>query len=124
MIGESWYYAQGDTKVGPMSRDELIRRLPQAGGAQALVFGPGMSEWTLARDVPGLTDTAGEGFVPPPPKRRRSDEIDYEIFGEEMQYVEIALDPNEMVVAEAGSMMYMTQGIQMETVFGDPSAQQ
>jgi uncharacterized protein (TIGR00266 family) len=107
-----------------MSREELIRRLPQAGGAQAFVFGPGMTEWTLARHVPGLADTAGERFVPPPPKNRRADEIDYEIFGEEMQYVEIALDPNEMVVAEAGSMMYMTQGIQMETVFGDPSAQQ
>jgi uncharacterized protein (TIGR00266 family) len=41
-----------------------------------------------------------------------------------MQYVEIALDPNEMVIGEPGVMMYMTQGIKMETVFGDPSAQQ
>ena len=53
-----------------------------------------------------------------------ADVIDYEIFGEEMQYVEITLDPTEMVIAEAGAMMYMTPGIQMETVFGDPSAQQ
>jgi predicted Zn finger-like uncharacterized protein len=55
---------------------------------------------------------------------RRSDEIDYEIFGEEMQYVEITLDPREMVIADAGGMMYLTAGIQMETVFGDPSQQQ
>ena len=54
---------------------------------------------------------------------RRSDEIDYEIFGEEMQYVEVTLDPTEMVIAEAGGMMFMTAGIQMETVFGDPSQQ-
>ncbi len=56
--------------------------------------------------------------------RRRADEIDYEIFGHEMQYCEITLDPQEMVIAEAGAMMYCTSGIKMETVFGDPSAQQ
>lgn len=49
-------------------------------------------------------------------------EIDYEIFGEEMQYVEVELDPNEGVVAEAGSFMMMDHGIQMETIFGDGSA--
>lgn len=53
-----------------------------------------------------------------------ADAIEYEIFGEEMQYVEVTLDPNEMVVAEAGGMMYMSPGIQMETVFGDPSKAQ
>src|SRR4029453_16737650 len=52
-----------------------------------------------------------------------ADVIDYEIFGDEMQFVEITLDPGEMVIAEAGSMMYMTAGIRMETVFGDPSQQ-
>jgi uncharacterized protein (TIGR00266 family) len=54
---------------------------------------------------------------------KRSDVIDYEIFGEEMQFVEITLDPGEMVIAEAGAMMYMSSGIKMETVFGDPSQQ-
>jgi uncharacterized protein (TIGR00266 family) len=54
---------------------------------------------------------------------KRSDVIDYEIFGSEMQFAEITLDPGEMVIAEAGSMMYMTSGIRMETVFGDPSQQ-
>jgi uncharacterized protein (TIGR00266 family) len=55
---------------------------------------------------------------------KKSDVIDYEIFGTEMQYVEVTLDPSEMVIAEAGAMMYMTAGIKMETVFGDPSQQQ
>src|SRR5262245_31251745 len=54
---------------------------------------------------------------------RRSDVIDYEIFGSEMQFAEVTLDPGEMVIAEAGSMMYMTAAIKMETVFGDPSKQ-
>ena len=50
-------------------------------------------------------------------------EIDYQIFGEEMQFVEIELDPQETVVAEAGSFMMMDDGIQMETIFGDGSKQ-
>lgn len=51
-------------------------------------------------------------------------EIDYHIYGEEMQYVEIELDPQEVVVAEAGSFMMMENGIKMETIFGDGSEQQ
>jgi uncharacterized protein (TIGR00266 family) len=54
----------------------------------------------------------------------KAHEIDYQIFGEEMQYVEIELDPNEIVVAEAGSFMMMQNGIQMQTIFGDGSEQQ
>lgn len=50
-------------------------------------------------------------------------EIDYHIYGEEMQYVEIELDPQEAVVAEAGSFMMMDSGIQMQTIFGDGSNQ-
>jgi uncharacterized protein (TIGR00266 family) len=45
-------------------------------------------------------------------------EIDYQIFGDDMQYVEITLDPSETVQAEAGSMMFMTQGIEMSTQLG------
>jgi uncharacterized protein (TIGR00266 family) len=48
-----------------------------------------------------------------------SHEIDYELHGDDMQCVEIELDPQESVVAEAGGMMMMEDGIEMETVFGD-----
>ena len=51
-------------------------------------------------------------------------EIDYTIFGDDMQFVEVELDPNEATVAEAGGMMYMEDGIEMETIFGDGSQQQ
>lgn len=51
-------------------------------------------------------------------------EIDYQIYGEEMQYVEVELDPNETAVGEPGSFMMMDDGIQMETIFGDGSQQQ
>ena len=50
-------------------------------------------------------------------------EIDYQIYGEEMQFVEIELDPNEGVVAEAGSFMMMDDQIAMDTIFGDGSGQ-
>ncbi len=46
-------------------------------------------------------------------------EIDYKIYGEEMQYVEIELDPGETAIAEAGAFMMMDEPIQMETIFGD-----
>ena len=52
---------------------------------------------------------------------RTNHEIDYKIFGEEMQCVEIELDPQETVVAEAGAFMYKDQPIQMQTIFGDGS---
>jgi len=51
------------------------------------------------------------------------DVVDYEIFGNEMQYVEVELDPGEAAVGEAGVMMYMQAGIEMDTVFGDGSQQ-
>lgn len=54
----------------------------------------------------------------------RNHEIDYRIFGEEMQYVEVELDPGETAVAEPGAFMMMDDGIQMETLFGDGSQQQ
>jgi uncharacterized protein (TIGR00266 family) len=50
------------------------------------------------------------------------DVIDYEIFGNEMQFVEIELDPGEAAIGEAGAMMHMENGIEMETVFGDGSS--
>lgn len=55
---------------------------------------------------------------------KNSHEIDYRIEGEEMQYVEIELDPQETAVAEPGAFMMMDDGIQMQTIFGDGSPQQ
>ena len=51
----------------------------------------------------------------------RNHEIDYKIFGEELQCVEVELDPQESVIAEPGGFLMMTEGISMETMFGDGS---
>ena len=72
----------------------------------------------------------GSSSVPPTGSRdarshgtRRSkgqaDEIDYKIHGQEMQFVEIELDPGESTIAEAGSMMFKDPSVRMDTVFGD-----
>jgi uncharacterized protein (TIGR00266 family) len=88
-----------------------------------------MANWTPLKDVPALaaylTTPAKQAAAaaPPPITGKRAHEIDFKILGSEMQFVEVELDPGESAVAEAGSMMYMTPGIQMETVFGDGSQQ-
>lgn len=70
---------------------------------------------------PGFAPQQGYGTHAPP--GQEAHEIDYEIFGEEMQFVEITLDPREECVAEAGAFMFMEPGISMETIFGDGSKQ-
>src|SRR5688572_2669489 len=102
-MADAWYFAKGQERVGPLSLEQLIKQLPGAGGERTLVYGPGMSNWLEARQIPAIADRlrspgtapAAPGNHPPTPPRspRRADEIDYEIFGEEMQYVEITLDP-------------------------------
>jgi len=52
------------------------------------------------------------------------DVVDFEIRGSEMQFVEVELDPGEAAIGEAGSMMFMDAGIEMDTVFGDGSKQE
>ena len=54
----------------------------------------------------------------------KNHEIDYKIYGEELQFVEIELDPNETAIAESGAFMMMENGIEMQTLFGDGSQQQ
>ena len=51
----------------------------------------------------------------------KSHEIDYKLYGDDMQFVEIELDPGEKVIAEAGTMMYMDNGISFESRMGDGS---
>jgi uncharacterized protein (TIGR00266 family) len=83
-----------------------------------------MKGWVPASTVAEFAGAVQAAPPPPPAGTKAADEVDYEIFGHEMQFVEIELDPGESVVAEAGGMMYMGNGIQMQTIFGDGSNQQ
>ncbi len=128
MSEKTWYVAVDGQSVGPMTLEELKAGL--ASGkytARTMVFADGMSGWTPAGEIAelGAATPSPAATVPPVPGTAgatRADEVDYEIFGEDMQFVEIELDPGESVVAEAGTMMYMEDGIEMETIFGDGSS--
>jgi uncharacterized protein (TIGR00266 family) len=132
MSQQQWYMAIGGHQVGPVAQDDVITNLRNGTiDGNTLVFTTGLSNWTPLKDVPALAaylsgGSATRAAAPPPPivPGRQAHEIDFRIVGSEMQFVEVELDPGESAVAEAGSMMYMTPGIQMETVFGDGSQQQ
>jgi uncharacterized protein (TIGR00266 family) len=130
MAQQQWYMAIGGHQVGPVSQDDVITNLRNGTiDGNTLVFTAGMKNWTPLTDVPELASFLSGGSatraaaVPPPIAGRSAHEIDFRILGSEMQFVEVELDPGESAVAEAGSMMYMTPGIQMETIFGDGSGQ-
>jgi len=129
MNGQQWYVAVAGQQQGPMATDDVVARLRSGQlDRSAHVFTQGMANWEPIANRPEFAAAfAGPaaGAPPPPPSvsATSAHEIDYEIFGQEMQFVEITLDPGEQCVAEAGSFMYMDPGIQMETIFGDGSAQ-
>src|SRR5262245_11534042 len=126
-----WYMAIGGHQVGPVSQDEILANLRNGSiDAETLVFTAGMANWQKGTEGPafgsfaGGTAVSGPAASPPPPPTapgRRAHDIDFVIHGSEMQFVEVELDPGEAAVAEAGVMMYMTQGINLETIFGDGS---
>lgn len=125
---KQWYFEEDGEPVGPLSIGELREAL-KAGrlNGDSPVYGGDMTQWRPLSRVPELSSQLGMATkVPPPPLARPTfhqgqlaHAIDFAVRGEEMQYVEIELDPEEAVIAEAGSMMYMEDGIYLDTVFGD-----
>ncbi len=128
-----WYMAIGGHQVGPVSQQEIVTNLQNGSiDAETLVFtrrhdrsgrrfGTSRPSRRYVKGAAAAAPGPGGGFTPPPAPGRRAHDIDFEVHGNEMQFVEVELDPGEGAVAEAGSMMYMTQGIAMETIFGDGS---
>jgi uncharacterized protein (TIGR00266 family) len=134
-MNTEWFleYDNGKT-VGPISTVEAKRYAKDDNSGFA--WKEGFSDWKPIKDISELQPRTNSlygrgGRVPTPPPSRamgvsqpafeKADEIDYKIFGEDIQYVEIELDPHESVVSEAGSMMYKDSSIVMDTIFGDGS---
>ena len=128
MSNGEWYVAVNGEQQGPMTVDEILGKIRAGGFDQyAHVYKHGMENWVpiTAQDefqAAFASPPSPTGGTPKPPGQV-ADEIEYKIFGEEMQFVEITLDPNEACIAEAGSFMYMEPGIEMKTIFGDGSGQ-
>jgi uncharacterized protein (TIGR00266 family) len=124
--GQQWYLSIGGHQVGPINAQEVIAQI-RSGSIQAntYIFTHGMVNWVEAGKVEFFRSYFGGDIAPaaiPKPPGRTAHEIDFKIYGEELQFVEVELDPGESAVAEAGAMMYMTSGIELNTVFGDGSA--
>ncbi len=117
-----WYLSYNGKKIGPMDLNQARAEARRNQNGHA--WHPGLVEWVPIKSIDELM-TADDTTGPPPFKgRRTADEIDYKIFGAEMQFVEVELDPGESAVSEAGAMMYKDNSIQMETIFGDGSQTQ
>jgi uncharacterized protein (TIGR00266 family) len=123
---QQWYMSINGHQVGPVSAQEIISNI-RNGSMQpgTYVFTQGMADWVPINKVEFFSQYFSESSRPvqiPKAPGRTAHEIDFKIFGEELQFVEVELDPGESAVAEAGAMMYMTSGIEMNTVFGDGSS--
>ncbi len=119
-----WFLSYDGKSEGPC--DQAAAAARASANPSGHCWRAGFAEWmpiANCAELRGETLPATVGAPLPPPTAiaQRSDAIDYRIYGEDMQFVEVELDAGESVVAEAGAMMYKDATVQMETVFGDGS---
>src|SRR5688572_10360291 len=124
-----WHYAITETQRESAQESELPNLVASGLLTPAtLLWTQGMAKWETAGSVLPQLFSQVTGGPPPLPggplgaPKKRSHEIDFEIHGDDLQLVEIELDPGEAVIAEAGGMCYMEENIEFETRMGDGSA--
>ncbi len=122
-----WYLDYDGKQFGPLTVTQA--RSYARTNPIGLAWREGFPEWVPIKEIAELAATSSTVSGPPtrsvlPPRlpTRTADEVDYKIFGTEMQFVEVELDPGESVIAEAGAMMYKDSAVEMDTIFGDGSA--
>ncbi len=127
---KTWHYATPSNEQFQTSESDLPILVSNGTiTPQTRVWTSGMPGWSLAGEVmpalfgasPSSNPPAMPSGSPPPVSGIRSHEIDFQIFGDDMQLVEIELDPGETVIAEAGAMNYMEEDITFVTKMGDGS---
>ncbi|MGD9947329.1 MAG: TIGR00266 family protein [Desulfobulbus sp.] len=117
----NWFIALDGQSLGPLTIQQLLSGIDGGQYNEAtMVWRDGFADWMPIGRVPEL-QMGQAAPVPPPYSGKEAHEIDYTIYGNEMQFVEVELDPQESVISEAGAMMYMHDQVVMETVFGDGS---
>ncbi len=125
---KTWHYATASNEQFQTTETELPALVSNGTiTPQTRVWSSGMANWTMAGEALPSLFGPHNAQPPailaggPPPMRGRSHEIDFEIFGDDMQIVEIELDPGETVIAEAGAMNYMEENISFVAKMGDGS---
>lgn len=125
-----WFYVDAERQQHQVTEEQL-QSLATSGVVkpETLLWSEGQPQWLPASQVmPAVFQRAGGSPPPPlpaggpPPMPMRAHDVDFEILGNEMQIVEIELDPGETVIAEAGGMNYMDDGVVFETKMGDGSS--
>ena len=115
-----WDLSYNGNQIGPLDQTQAIAKC-QA-NPDGLCWRQGFAEWLPISRVAELNPRGGPDLPGPPAVgSQTADEIDFTIYGEDMQYVEVELDPGESAVAEAGAMMFKDSVVQLDTVFGDAS---
>lgn len=124
-----WYIGINGQQQGPLGTQQVVDMI-RAGQitTTAYAYGQTNPQWTPIAQIATFAPMFASLPPPPPPPPVGpapvvADQIDFEVIGSEMQFVEIVLDPGEAAVAEAGAFFYMDPGIKMETIFGDGSQQ-
>lgn len=134
-MSTEWFYidAAGESKT--TTEDQIPAFIADGPlTARSQVWRRGLPSWITAGEaMPNLFSQSGSAAAPPPLPQATSatsnapgkpvkcHEVDYEIFGDDLQLVEVELDPGETVVAEAGAMNYVEEDIEFETKMGDGS---
>ncbi len=124
-----WYIGINGQQQGPLGTQQVVDMI-RAGQitTTAYAYGQTQPQWTPIAQIATFAPLFAQMPPPPPPPPvgpapTVADQIDFEVIGAEMQFVEIVLDPGEAAIAEAGAFFYMDPGIKMETIFGDGSQQ-
>ncbi|MGH8174100.1 MAG: TIGR00266 family protein [Rhodanobacteraceae bacterium] len=119
-----WFFSYNGQQMGPLDHAAAVAQARQNPNGHA--WREGFPGWKPIAEIGELAAASGSSVMPasPPPPTitaRTADEVDYRIVGNDMQFVEVELDPGESVIAEAGALMYKDAAIELETVFGDSS---
>lgn len=119
----SWFLSYNGQQIGPLEHAAAVQQA--LANPNGHCWREGFAAWM---PIPQCAELAANSqalqvpTAPPPSGRAGADVVDYKIYGSDMQFVEVELDPGESAVAEAGSLMYKETSIKMETIFGDGSA--
>lgn len=113
-----WYLSYDGNQIGPFDHAQAVVHAQK--NPDGFAWRDGFAEWLPISKIGELASQAVAVPAPPSlPATAKADEIDFKVFGTEMQFVEVELDPGESALAEAGAMMYKDSSVEMETIFGD-----